>query len=203
MGYGRVRILSAEEFEEANETGELSFQDVLILARAPRDIEGVVNGIITAERQGELSHVAVRTARRGTPNAFLRTALEDFAALEGKLVRLEVTDSRHIVSEVTEREAEDFWTANAGFLSHLPSLDGDFAELADYDRINALDGGVQEAEGLVGDDGGHLAAEAAADRRLVHDHQAAGLLHRGEYRFLIQRLERAEIDHLGADPLDS
>ena len=139
VGYGRVRILSAAEFETANESGEISFQDILILERAPRDIEGVVNGIISAERQGELSHVAVRTARRGTPNAFLRTALEDFAELEGKLVRLQVSAEGYSVREAPEEQALAFWEANAGFLSRLPSLDSTFQALSTLEMIAEMD----------------------------------------------------------------
>jgi hypothetical protein len=139
VGYGRVRILSAAEFEAANESGGISFQDILILERAPRDIEGVVNGIITAERQGELSHVAVRTARRGTPNFFLRTALEDFAELEGALVRLQVTSEGYSVRQVSEEQAEAFWDANAGFLSRLPSLDAAYLAFPTLELIAVMD----------------------------------------------------------------
>ncbi len=141
VGYGRVRILSSEAFEEANEQGGISFQDILILERAPRDIEGVVNGIITAERQGELSHVAIRTARRGTPNAFVRTALEDFQELAGKLIRLQVTDTGYTTREVTESEATAFWEANAGSLSHQPVLDPAYGALPSLDEIAAMDTG--------------------------------------------------------------
>ncbi|MBI4607066.1 MAG: VCBS repeat-containing protein, partial [Planctomycetes bacterium] len=41
VAYGRVRVLSLEGLEEASRTGRVSFQDVLVLERAPRDIEGV------------------------------------------------------------------------------------------------------------------------------------------------------------------
>lgn len=154
VGYGRVRILSAAEFEAANESGGISFQDILILERAPRDIEGVVNGIITAERQGELSHVAVRTARRGTPNVFLRTALEDFAELEGALVRLQVTSEGYSVSQVSEHEAEAFWEANAGFLSRLPSLDTNFLEFSTLEQIAEMDRAGTEGIAMEGRFGG-------------------------------------------------
>ncbi|MCI0635581.1 MAG: VCBS repeat-containing protein, partial [Actinobacteria bacterium] len=40
VGYGTVRLLDAEAFEESNSTGRLSFQDILVLDQAPRDIEG-------------------------------------------------------------------------------------------------------------------------------------------------------------------
>ncbi|MCI0634591.1 MAG: VCBS repeat-containing protein, partial [Actinobacteria bacterium] len=69
VGYGRVRVLTLEEFEERNGNGRFTFQDVIVVDEAPRDIEGVVGGVVTAQPQGDLSHVAVRTARRGTPNA--------------------------------------------------------------------------------------------------------------------------------------
>lgn len=146
VGYGRVRLLSAEAFEEANATGGISFQDILILERAPRDIEGVVNGIITGERQGELSHLAVRTARRGTPNAFVRSATEAFSAMDGVLVRLEVGETGYTVREASEEEAKAFWEANAGFLSHLPTLDAEYADFASLPAIAALDAEWSEGE---------------------------------------------------------
>ena len=161
VGYGRIRILTAEEFEAANANGSISFQDILVLERAPRDVEGVVNGIITAERQGELSHVAVRTARRGTPNAYFRSALEDFAPLEGKLVRIRVTEADYTVTEVTEEQAAAFWEANAGFLSRMPSLDSAFSGLPSLDFIGAMDrvgvGGEVPVEAMFGGKATNLA----------------------------------------------
>ena len=154
VGYGRVRILSAAEFEAANESGGISFQDILILEHAPRDIEGVVNGIITAERQGALSHLAVRTARRGTPNVFLRTALEDFAGLEGALVRLQVTSEGYSVRQVSEQEANAFWEANAGFLSRLPSLDAEFLAFPTLEQIAEMDRAGNEGIPMEGRFGG-------------------------------------------------
>ncbi|MBI4583364.1 MAG: VCBS repeat-containing protein [Planctomycetes bacterium] len=134
--YGRVRLLSEATFNEANNKGLLSFQDILILERAPRDIEGVVGGVITAEPQGELSHVAVRTARRGTPNAFVAGALELFASLEGKLVRLEVRESGYEVREASQADAERWWAANRPSLSELPALDAEFRDLNSLDDLD-------------------------------------------------------------------
>ena len=42
------------------------------------DIEVVFGGLITAAPQGQLSHPAIRLARQGTPNAYVRDALEAF-----------------------------------------------------------------------------------------------------------------------------
>ena len=63
------------------------------------------------------------------------------------------------------------------------------------------DGRVEIVERLaVGDDGRQLAAKAARLARLVHDQHPAGLAHRADDGFLVQRLERARIDHLDLDP---
>ncbi|MCH2373284.1 MAG: hypothetical protein MK538_03815, partial [Planctomycetes bacterium] len=138
-GIGRVRILSAEEFETANSNGEFSFQDILVLPQAPRDIEGVVSGVVTAEPQGELSHVAVRTNRRGTPNAFVSEALELLTPLAGRLVRLEVACSGLVISEATPEEAQEFWERRRPTLSAKPSVDPDFTGFPDLTEIAALD----------------------------------------------------------------
>ncbi|MCZ6793892.1 MAG: hypothetical protein O7J95_09810, partial [Planctomycetota bacterium] len=119
-------------FEVANRSGLLSFRDIVVLERAPRDIEGVVGGVITAEPQGVGSHLAVRTARRGTPNAFVADALDVFAAHEGELVRLEVRESDYTVTPATPEEAEAFWETNRPVVGDLPLLETDcrsFAEL--------------------------------------------------------------------------
>ena len=64
--YGFVKIFTPEEFATANERGAFSFQDIVVLAEAATDIEGVVAGAITGGLQGELSHLAIRLANRGT-----------------------------------------------------------------------------------------------------------------------------------------
>ena len=44
-----------------------------------------------------------------------------------------------------------------------------------------------------------LGAEARGQRRLVHDHAAAGLLDRGDDRVDVERDQRAQVDDLGVD----
>ena len=139
VGYGRVRLLDREAFDMANETGQISFQSIFVLDFSPRDIEGVLGGIITAEPQGELSHLSIRTARRGTPNAFVLNAFEVLGDFEDKLVRLEVTSTEATMTEATLKEAEAFWATNRPTLAKLPDLDTEFSELADFDQINALE----------------------------------------------------------------
>ncbi|MCZ6794316.1 MAG: VCBS repeat-containing protein, partial [Planctomycetota bacterium] len=132
VGYGRVQVLGPEAFGVANRSGLLSFRDIVVLERAPRDIEGVVGGVITAEPQGVGSHLAVRPARRGTPNAFVADALDVFAAHEGELIRQEVRESDYAVTPATPEEAEAFWETNRPVVGDLPPLETDcrsFAEL--------------------------------------------------------------------------
>jgi len=88
--YGRVRVMTLAQLEQVNRDGSISWQDILALDLAPTDVEGVLAAVVTGGRQGELGHLAVRTARRGTPNAYVQNAHEAFGPFEGQLVRLEV-----------------------------------------------------------------------------------------------------------------
>lgn len=135
VAYGRVNLLTPEEFETANRNGGLSFQVIPVLRDAPRDIEGVVAAVVTAEPQGELSHLTIRTHRRGTPNAYISDALEEFASVEGKLIRFEVSEASYRVEEATEEEAEAWWAANRPTLSVFPSLDREYKEFASLEEI--------------------------------------------------------------------
>ncbi|MBI4600770.1 MAG: hypothetical protein HY721_02305, partial [Planctomycetes bacterium] len=132
------------------------FQDVLVLERAPRDIEGVPAAVVTAEPQGELSHLAVRTARRGTPNAFVAGAAEAFGVLEGRLVRLEVRSGDYAVEPAAPEEAEAWWAAARPRLEALPEVDaayGAFDALEDMD----LSGAAVAPEARYGGKASHLA----------------------------------------------
>ena len=136
VGFGRVRVLDREGFDDLNSSGQISFQDILVLDHAPRDIEGVVSGVITAETQVALSHLAVRTARRGTPNAFVADATERFAELDGRLIRLEVSSGGVTTEEVTLAEAREGWDANRPELVDTPGLDAVYAGL---DSLGEMD----------------------------------------------------------------
>ena len=64
-----------------------------------------------------------------------------------------------------------------------------------------LDRGVEVPEGLAGDDGGDLGADAEGDDRLVGDQQPARLGHRLEDRGGVERGDGAQVDHLDRDAL--
>ena len=150
VGHGTVRVLTEQAFEEANDNGGLSFRDILILPHAPRDIEGVVAGVITGMLQGPLSHLAIRTARRGSPNAFVEGAVSAFTPLDGILVRLEVSGSEYDVRPASFQEAEKFWEANQIRLGAPPAPDAEFGALT---RLSEFDF-TADAAALVGRYGG-------------------------------------------------
>jgi hypothetical protein len=148
VAFGRVRVLDAEAFAAANDEGRFGFQDLLVLEQTPRDIEGVVAGVLTATVQTVASHVAVRTARRGTPNAYSVDAVDVFGDLEGDLVRFEVRATDFIWRPATSVEANAWWEENRRELSELPTVDEEFRDLPALDEID-LDGEIA-AESRVG-----------------------------------------------------
>lgn len=104
--YGTVRILSVDQLDQA----VLSWQDIVVLDRAPTDLAQVVGAVLTGSAQGELSHLAVRSSRRGTPNAYLARAPERLRSLEGHLVRLTVSRAGwQVKADVDPVEAQAFW----------------------------------------------------------------------------------------------
>ena len=66
-------------------------QDIVILQQSYPDISPV-SGIITTEFSTPLSHVNLRAGAWDIPNASLKTATKDFAQLNKKWVKLEVTE---------------------------------------------------------------------------------------------------------------
>ena len=130
LGYGRLRIMALEEFEIANREGRFTFQDgVVIEDVSPPDIEGVVGFVFTGGIQGELAHLPIRTARRGTPNAFVSNVREKFGEFDGDLVRVEVFPENFFVTRVESSEAEDFWEQIRRELSEPPFIDTEYMGL--------------------------------------------------------------------------
>ncbi|MBN1671441.1 MAG: chitobiase/beta-hexosaminidase C-terminal domain-containing protein, partial [Kiritimatiellae bacterium] len=173
VNYGRVRRLSAAQFEQALTDMTLSWQDIVVLDQAPFDLETVVAGVITAERQTELSHVNVRCARRGTPNAFVANALDEFAAYEGQLVRLEIGQTNYTVEiESDPAVAQAWWDAHRPRLSRPPPRPDwsvtNFPGLTEGEATNA------PVSVLVTKYGGKTANLMAGNRHMAFEYQVAG-----------------------------
>jgi len=134
--YGRVRLYTLSELQEAEEHGLIGWQDIVVVDTAPTDIGTVVAGVITGTQQGELSHVNVRSLRRGTPNGYVRNATEIFAPYSGQLVKLILeTDRYEVVVPVELADAEAWWTAHRPVLSPLPEPDDVYSELVSLPQL--------------------------------------------------------------------
>ena len=120
--YGYLRF-----FDGAVDPARVRPFDIVVLAEVPLDLP-VCAGVITAELQTPLSHVAVLSANRGTPNMALRNANHDAAlrALDGQLVHLHVTPQEYTVTRATQSEAEASWNAHRpAEMAHLHRSESD------------------------------------------------------------------------------
>lgn len=111
--------------------------DIVVLAEVPLDLP-VCAAVITAELQTPLSHVAVLSANRGTPNMALRNANHEASlrALAGQLVHLHVTPQEYTVERAAQADAERAWNARrpaAMARLHRSDTDVGLPALADLD----------------------------------------------------------------------
>lgn len=143
--FGRLRRLKPTELVSAVEAGDVSYQDLLVLEQAPSDIETVVSGVVSGSRQAPLSHLAVRSASRGTPNCYLKDAYAYFEAWQGKLVRLECADRNVEVREATADEAEAYWQGLRPEPVAIFEPDRAFVDLVPLEQVPLEDA---EARGL-------------------------------------------------------
>ncbi len=107
--YGTLRLYSLADLAEASEDADFGYQNILAIDEAPTDLDYVVSGIITGSRQGALSHLAVRSASRGTPNCYIADPLEVLASWEGQLVHFECGPTSYSIEPATAEEAEAWW----------------------------------------------------------------------------------------------
>src|SRR5262249_61529227 len=84
--------------------------DIVVVDGAPLDLP-VCAGVVASQFQPPLSHIAVLSANRHTPDITVRGAFGDPALrrLEGKLVRLQVTLQDYTIGPATQVEAERAW----------------------------------------------------------------------------------------------
>lgn len=126
-GYGWVRIMDLDALDASLAAGTLGWTDLVVLAGVPVDLETVVAGVVTATPQTELSHLALRTGLRNTPNLYHHDAMDLFAPWEGRLVRLDAyADAFTVDDQVTLEEAETWWAANRPAVNATQDLDLDF-----------------------------------------------------------------------------
>lgn len=140
VNYGRIRRFTLNELDQAVAEGQIGWQDIVVIDNAPTDIETVVAGIITGTRQGELSHINVRSIRRGTPNAYIQKPLEVFKPYEGELIKLSIfNDKYEIEFPVDLPEAEAWWYEHRPKAASLKEPDDEFSQLVSLPEMKNLD----------------------------------------------------------------
>ena len=97
---------------------------ILVLEHLPDEIP-VVAGVITAQLQAPLGHIAVLCATRQTPNMALRTALSDesITSLDGQLVSLTVAPQEWQLRSASRAEAETAWASRRPSAPLVPQVD--------------------------------------------------------------------------------
>jgi hypothetical protein len=98
--------------------------EIVVLDHVPNDIS-MVSGIITQEFQTPLAHVNILSKNRGTPNMALRGAFDDPAlrALDGQLVRIEVTPQQYVIGPGDPVAAQAYWDGLRPAAPLLPVFD--------------------------------------------------------------------------------
>lgn len=136
VGYGTLRFVRVAEISSMPPAPT----DIVVLDRVPNDI-AMVSGIITEEFQTPLSHINLLSKNRGTPNMGLRDAFDhaELRALEGSLVRLEVTPQEYLITAAQPDEAQAFWDALRPGEPLVPAFDASVMELLDIASVGAED----------------------------------------------------------------
>ena len=109
--------------------------DLVVLDRVPNDV-AMVAGIITAEFQTPLAHVAVLAQTRGTPNMALRDAWDDprLRPFADQLVKLEVGPQDFTITAGDPAEAQAYWDSLRPTTPQIPRHDSVTLPLFDVTR---------------------------------------------------------------------
>lgn len=153
--FGVLRVVRGEL-----DLGSVRPDQVLVLEHLPDEIP-VVSGIVSAELQAPLGHIAVLSANRGTPNMGLRDALGESAltSLDGSLVALTVGAQEWSIRPATRTECEAAWARLRPSAALVPVLEPDEARLRqvcdlrleDADTVGAKAAQLGEVCSLRGD----------------------------------------------------
>ncbi len=141
VGYGIVRRVALPDLAALEASGSIATTDVLVLDQAPFDVAQPVSGVVTGTRQGDLSHLNVRAAARGTPNCFVPDPHGLFEIWDERLVRIECGPSRLSIQAAEPDEAEAYWN-----LSRPPPVSLAAPDLQTDTTVGLLDLDTSTAE---------------------------------------------------------
>ena len=115
-GYGRLQVLDPDDRPHP--------RDIVLYEALPNELPRVA-GIISTVPQTPLSHVNLRAAQDGIPNAYIRDVLDDpdIAPLLGGFVRYEVTDSEWTLRAATPEEVEVHYESSRPSRAQTPEFD--------------------------------------------------------------------------------
>lgn len=119
----------------------LSFNedDIVLLQTTYPDISPV-SGVITTQFSTPLSHVNLRAAAWGIPNATIRNAISEFVKLDGEQVFYEVTEAGYKMREATADELKQHLNIKAAKTKVvMPEADINTTELLPLNKISATD----------------------------------------------------------------
>ena len=135
VAYGYLRIIHGRL-----DPSSVRPNQILVTEEVPDDIP-VVGALVTSRFQAPLAHVALLSANRHTPDAALRDATTDprVVALEGRLVRLEVTNSELVIAEAPLSDATAHWASIRPQQPFSPPLDLAHVALTPLDALSAAD----------------------------------------------------------------
>ena len=113
VGFGRLRVMDPEDRPHPRE--------VVIYETVPNELPRVA-GVITTVRQTPLSHVNLRAAQDGIPNAYIRDVLgdRDVVALVGGFVRYEVTATEWSLQAATPGEVDEHYKSSRPTQAQTP-----------------------------------------------------------------------------------
>lgn len=108
--YGYLRKIPASQLDSLRPGAH----DILLTDGLPNDVP-LVAGVVTTQFQTPLCHVNILCHNRNTPNAAWKKAWTDSAvnALQGKIVRLDISSYSVKIREATLADAQQFWKSHA------------------------------------------------------------------------------------------
>jgi hypothetical protein len=131
--YGFLRIVRGQL-----DMASVRRNEIILTADVPPDLP-LSMGLVTGALQAPLSHVAVLSQNRGTPNMALRDAQTDarFTALDGQLVRLYVGPQDFKIEAGNQQTASQYWADLRPARPFTPQVDASEARLLDLCSLTA------------------------------------------------------------------
>lgn len=131
--YGNIRFKpTSQQLEQILPT------DIPVFEELPLDLS-VVSGVITTVIQDAGSHINLKSKERNTPNMVLRdpAQIERLKALDGKPIKLTVTDENFKIENTTQKIVNDFYNTKLKKKPWVKIENGTATDMSSFDRLAA------------------------------------------------------------------